>query len=455
MATESRNIAVGYDITVPPLKSIEEFIAFVAEEGLHFWSERNQETFFITCQVRDIETRLSVIIDGPLLHLELAVPGIQVTESSTPTTSLALCRINSSLRLPGFSLQPGSQSLTYRLSVPIGTDGLSSDMFKTLLATSLSTAEDHWEELAATVKPKSPGSGGTLHAYHPILAPSSADPYMACRAYLRKQGPVSDICVSGDRTSCPDADLHDLIAGGGCVAIWDWFTGELLGLVEPGKYSLAVEGRWQPTSAVAFADRLQASGSGTSVIATRLIEGVAHSVDSSLNVLGFGDPYDEVVVERSLQDSLPIVETSLTWSRRSDVPLDLLDMIIKASDNRALDGMDAAGFLKMSRAQHKAFSEPLWRVAEVDGEAVGIVHFGIPDERGCSGLELIGVLPEFRGRGLGRALHAKTLHALAQRGGRHYRDKTDVGNLAMQRIFFWNGCRAKARTRSFRLLQHR
>jgi ribosomal protein S18 acetylase RimI-like enzyme len=57
----------------------------------------------------------------------------------------------------------------------------------------------------------------------------------------------------------------------------------------------------------------------------------------------------------------------------------------------------------------------------------------------------VAVAPPFRGRGLGRALHALGLRLLGERGAERYVGSTDTRNEAMVHIFSRNGCTEIAR----------
>jgi RimJ/RimL family protein N-acetyltransferase len=87
----------------------------------------------------------------------------------------------------------------------------------------------------------------------------------------------------------------------------------------------------------------------------------------------------------------------------------------------------------------------LWRVALLDGEPVGVVlphSFGGEPEEGS--VFYVAILPEQRGRGLGRRLHRAGLALLAAAGVQRYVGSTDVRNEPMARVFAGNGCKVAA-----------
>jgi ribosomal protein S18 acetylase RimI-like enzyme len=88
-------------------------------------------------------------------------------------------------------------------------------------------------------------------------------------------------------------------------------------------------------------------------------------------------------------------------------------------------------------------SEPpdmsLWRVAYYAGEPAGVALV-IDAGGGLGTLAYIGLLPELRGRGLGRALHAEALWLMRSSGLARYEDGTGVDNGAMRAILEDAGC---------------
>ena len=82
-----------------------------------------------------------------------------------------------------------------------------------------------------------------------------------------------------------------------------------------------------------------------------------------------------------------------------------------------------------------------WRVAFIEGRPAGVVlpqAFAGPAQEGT--LFYVGVVPERRGRGLGRTLHAGGMEFLAAKGIKRYVGSTDSRNLPMLAVFAANGC---------------
>jgi GNAT superfamily N-acetyltransferase len=88
------------------------------------------------------------------------------------------------------------------------------------------------------------------------------------------------------------------------------------------------------------------------------------------------------------------------------------------------------------------FDPTWWRAAFAGGRPVGIV---LPQALSGSvregSLFYVGVVTDYRGRGLGRILHAGGLEFLADRGITRYVGSTDNRNLPMLTVFAVNGCR--------------
>jgi ribosomal protein S18 acetylase RimI-like enzyme len=92
-----------------------------------------------------------------------------------------------------------------------------------------------------------------------------------------------------------------------------------------------------------------------------------------------------------------------------------------------------------------AYHPDTWVVAYRGDMPVGIIFAQRYDDKMEEGsLFFIGVLPPFRGQGLGKVLHAKGLEMLASIGVKEYVGSTDVQNEAMIRTFAANGCRLYA-----------
>jgi RimJ/RimL family protein N-acetyltransferase len=102
-------------------------------------------------------------------------------------------------------------------------------------------------------------------------------------------------------------------------------------------------------------------------------------------------------------------------------------------------------FNQMIEFAGTAYHPETWVAAYREGEPIGLVFAQRYDDKPSEGSEFfIGVLPPFRGQGLGKVLHAKGLEMLSKLGVQEYVGSTDVQNEAMIRTFAANGCRLYA-----------
>ena len=117
-----------------------------------------------------------------------------------------------------------------------------------------------------------------------------------------------------------------------------------------------------------------------------------------------------------------------------------------ASGDSDVDPDPAAEFRSHLDMAGAAFDPALWQSVWQAQALLGLVlPQPYPDVPGSGTLLYLGLLPAWRGRGLGRGLHALGLKLLAAAGCSRYLGSTDSGNLPMQRIFAANGCQLLGR----------
>ncbi len=82
-----------------------------------------------------------------------------------------------------------------------------------------------------------------------------------------------------------------------------------------------------------------------------------------------------------------------------------------------------------------------WALLRIDGAAAGVVlpAFVEAERQACTNL-YVGVVPEFRGRGLGGVLVRRGVDTMLARGATRYIGSCDVCNAPMRRIFERIGC---------------
>ncbi|MCK4511219.1 GNAT family N-acetyltransferase, partial [bacterium] len=105
------------------------------------------------------------------------------------------------------------------------------------------------------------------------------------------------------------------------------------------------------------------------------------------------------------------------------------------------DGDSEADFNELVEGAGDRFDPASWMLAHLGDDVVGVVlpqEFPGSDREGT--LFYVAVLPAFRGRGYGRALHASGLSMLAERGVTRYVGSTDTRNGPMLKVFEANGC---------------
>src|SRR5215213_152118 len=135
----------------PRVATIEDFAALLDHESVGYWRGSEVDRLIVPCQVMGEEARLSIAIQDELLHCQLPLP-MTVAAGAGTATALAVCRINESLRLPGFFLDADAGRLSYRISIPIDAEGVTADSAVTLIGTCVGTVEQHWQELLEAAK---------------------------------------------------------------------------------------------------------------------------------------------------------------------------------------------------------------------------------------------------------------------------------------------------------------
>lgn len=163
---------------------------------------------------------------------------------------------------------------------------------------------------------------------------------------------------------------------------------------------------------------------------------------------GFAEGRRKVFVERDLAGYEP-PDDPFTYATLGDVGETVFVRVMSRAaegdpfeDAMARDPVD--DFRELVEYAGDAFDPAWWRIAKVEGRTAGVVlpqRFPGPGDEGT--LFYMGIVPELRGRGLGRALHAAGLGFLARAGVTRYVGSTDARNAPMLRVFAVNECRRK------------
>jgi RimJ/RimL family protein N-acetyltransferase len=118
---------------------------------------------------------------------------------------------------------------------------------------------------------------------------------------------------------------------------------------------------------------------------------------------------------------------------------------------RRMDALDALDEMIENATRDGQLDASLWYLVECDGDAAGVMLGRRDPGTGEGSFAYIGLAVEFRGRGLGTALHAAGLDLLAAAGVTDYRDATAADNIVMKRVFARNGCVRVGAERVWRL----
>lgn len=159
------------------------------------------------------------------------------------------------------------------------------------------------------------------------------------------------------------------------------------------------------------------------------------------NIAGYSSPYDVPFTYWSLAETGVDAFARVMLAAAEGDPFSTTRPGEEVNDLSALIALAGA-----------TYSPHAWRVALIGGEPVGcVLPQEYEDTPGLGTQFYIGIIPAFRGRGLGKALHAAGLQFLAESGVAKYVGSTDERNAAMLRVFDANGCAESGRQGFFAL----
>ena len=179
---------------------------------------------------------------------------------------------------------------------------------------------------------------------------------------------------------------------------------------------------------------------------TSMIDSVNHAADQLMETLlasGFVIEEEKLLYTRSLTDALPESDSMqlkyLPFEDGSDADLKKALELFRVTHHRT---GDLEEFRRASRKSGRC-----WRLVYEEKCFVGLslLHFRDTD----ASLDLISLLPEARGRGLGNSMFVSALNYAVRQGANRYLGSTGEDNLAMQRLFERNGCQLLAQRRVF------
>lgn len=168
--------------------------------------------------------------------------------------------------------------------------------------------------------------------------------------------------------------------------------------------------------------------------------------NAALERAGFLIEKKKAFVARGLKGDLPRPGTRFAFRTLAEAgKAEFLRVMTEAAVGDPFEDVavrDAEGdFRELKDAAGDRFDPESWMLALLGDVVVGVVlpqEFPGSDREGT--LFYVAVLPAFRGRGYGRALHASGLAMLAERGVTRYVGSTDTRNSPMLKVFEANGC---------------
>lgn len=99
-------------------------------------------------------------------------------------------------------------------------------------------------------------------------------------------------------------------------------------------------------------------------------------------------------------------------------------------------------FSGMKKFAGNVFDPTFWEIAYLGDSIIGVVCPQKYEDKPAEGsLFHVGIVPEMRGLGYGKILHAHGMSQLKAWGVKEYVGSTDVVNLAMIQVFLSNDCR--------------
>jgi GNAT superfamily N-acetyltransferase len=170
------------------------------------------------------------------------------------------------------------------------------------------------------------------------------------------------------------------------------------------------------------------------------------ALHAALTAAGLRVVRRKAFVERSLTTSLPPVPEGLSARSLADVGEDeFVARMTECSEGDPFEERQGTErdpkreWRELVEHAGPRFDASRWLLVD---DARGFVGVALPQavNEKTGTLYYVGVAPARRGAGLGRALHAYGLRALAAHGLVTYVGSTDVRNVAMRRVFAANAC---------------
>jgi GNAT superfamily N-acetyltransferase len=182
-------------------------------------------------------------------------------------------------------------------------------------------------------------------------------------------------------------------------------------------------------------------------------------INAALERAGFVVKKEKVFVEKNIEGLTAFREDPFTYRSLEEVgQARFLEVMAPAAEGDPFEDAGARDpereFGELVSFAGDAFDPTWWRVAYLDEDPIGVVlpqNFSGKRHEGT--LFYVAVLPEFRGRGYGKVLHASGLAFLAARGVTRYIGSTDARNYPMIAVFRANECEQTGRQLFYRALK--
>jgi ribosomal protein S18 acetylase RimI-like enzyme len=176
-------------------------------------------------------------------------------------------------------------------------------------------------------------------------------------------------------------------------------------------------------------------------------KGIAPEIAAELVRLGFVRKLERIEYRLPLNELPDEAGTPLTWQHAGELRLTtqaIAQLVLRASegDPDADPSEDPEKYIVdwLDDPELNCGMECI-RVGHLNGVIAALVVAQINPQDGWSRLSYMGVLPEFRGRGLGKWVHRHGFTELRRQGGVFYHGGTCSPNLAMRRLFETSGAK--------------
>lgn len=230
-------------------------------------------------------------------------------------------------------------------------------------------------------------------------------------------------------------------------------------LVEVGTgTAIVTEWRGQaPAGEAIFSLLTEATGRaaelGLDLLITRIDDtAMTPAYRSALTQAGFQSAGRRVEYKTPLAELPPETEGRLTWRTMAEAGSACVLELLEAASADTPDMAEIGSLEELEDHLSGAYGELDPRVVQVgflDERSVAVLVARVEAD-GWSTLPFMGLVPDSRGRGLGREVHLHGLGTVRALGGTLYHDGTSEANTAMMRVFARHGCAEHSRMEEWR-----